>query len=78
MISFASENEFFKGKTETFPVIRFFLELTQHIPPRAASTFGATHLYASRSKGRWLVKPHVVRLAPAGLPLTRNLHILLR
>jgi len=41
VISFASENEFFKGKTETFPVMRFFPELTQpkvpargHIPPK--------------------------------------------
>jgi len=41
VISFASENEFFKAKTETFPVMRFFPELTQpkvpargHIPPK--------------------------------------------
>ena len=32
VISFTSQSEFFNGKTETFPVMRFFLELTQHIP----------------------------------------------
>jgi len=34
VISFTSDSEFFKGKTETFPVMRFFLELTQHISPK--------------------------------------------
>ena len=34
VISFTSQSEFFKGKTETFPVMRFFLELTQHIAPK--------------------------------------------
>ena len=33
-VSFTSQSEFFKGKTETFPVMRFFLELTQHIAPK--------------------------------------------
>ena len=34
MISFSSDNEFFKAKTKTFPLMQFFLELTQHIPPK--------------------------------------------
>jgi len=33
-ISFTSGNEFFQGRTASFPLMRFFLELTQHIPPK--------------------------------------------
>ena len=33
-VSFTSHSEFFKGKTETFPLMRFFLEPTQLIPPK--------------------------------------------
>ena len=64
MVSFSSENEFFKGKTETFPVMRFFLELTQHIPPKGCQYIRRYGLYASRTKGKWPDKPHVLRLAP--------------
>ena len=66
VISFTSDNEFFKGKIETFPVIRFFLELTQHIPPKGCQYIRRYGLYASRTKGKWPETPHVVRLAPAG------------
>ena len=65
-VSFTSQSEFFKGKTETFPVIRFFLELTQHIPPKGCQYIRRYGLYASRTKGTWPDKPHVVRLAPPG------------
>jgi hypothetical protein len=65
-ISFSSDNEFFKGKTETFPVMRFFLELTQHIPPKGCQYIRRYGLYASRTKVRWPDKPHVVRLATPG------------
>ncbi|MCJ7798052.1 MAG: transposase, partial [Thermoleophilia bacterium] len=34
VVSYTSDNEFFKAKSETFPLMRFFLELTQHIPPK--------------------------------------------
>ena len=34
VISYTSDNNFFKGKIESFPVMRFLLELTQHIPRR--------------------------------------------
>jgi hypothetical protein len=64
-ISFTSENEFFNGKTETFPVMQFFLELTQHIPPKGCQYIRRYGLYASRSKGKWSDKPYVMRLAPA-------------
>ena len=66
VISFSSDNEFFKGKTETFPVMRFFLELTQHIPPKGCQYIRRYGLYASRTKGQWPEKPHVLRLAPPG------------
>lgn len=35
-VSFTSQSECFKGKTETFSAMRFFLELTQHIPPKGS------------------------------------------
>jgi hypothetical protein len=36
VIPYISDNEFFQEKTETFSVMRFLLELTQHIPPRGS------------------------------------------
>jgi len=46
--------------------MRFFLELTQHIPPKGCQYIRRYGLYASRSKAKWPDKPHVMRLAPAG------------
>jgi hypothetical protein len=66
VISYTSDNEFFQGKTETFSLTRFFLEVTQHIPPRGAQYIRRYGLYASRTKGKWPDMPHVARLAPAG------------
>lgn len=66
VISYTSDNEFFQGKTETFYVTRFLLELTQHIPPRGSQYIRRYGLYASRTKGKWPDMPHVVRLAPTG------------
>ena len=66
MVYYTSNNEFFKGKIESFPVTRFLLELTQHIPPRGLQYIRRYGLYASRTKGKWPDMPHVMRLAPAG------------
>jgi len=66
VISYTSDNEFFQGKTETFSVMRFLLELTQHVPPRGSQYIRRYGLYASRTKGKWPDMPHVARLAPAG------------
>jgi hypothetical protein len=66
VISFTSDNEFFKGKAEAFPLMWFFLELTQHIPPKGCQYIRRYGLYASRTKGKWPDKPHVTRLAPPG------------
>ncbi len=46
--------------------MRFFLELTQHIPPKGCQYVRRYGLYASRTKDKWPDKPHVMRLAPAG------------
>jgi hypothetical protein len=51
VVSYTSDNEFFKGKTEAFSVTRFLLELTQHIPPRGSQYIRRYGLYASRTKG---------------------------
>jgi len=66
VVSYTSDNEFFKGKIESFPVTRFLLELTQHIPPRGLQYIRRYGLYASRTKGKWPDMPLVMRLAPAG------------
>ncbi len=66
VISYTSDNEFFKGKTETFSVVRFLLDLTQHVPLRGSQYIRRYGLYASRTKGKWADMPHVMRLAPAG------------
>ena len=47
VISYTPDNDFFKGKTETFSVTRFLLELTQHIPPRGSQYIRRYGLYAA-------------------------------
>jgi len=58
VVSYTSNNEFFKGKTETFSVVRFLLEVTQHVPPRGLQYIRRYGLYATlrrtaRTKGKW-------------------------
>jgi len=53
VVYYTSNNEFFKGKIESFPVTRFLLELTQHIPRRGSQYIRRYGLYASRTKGKW-------------------------
>ncbi len=52
MISYTSDNEFFKGKIESFSVARFLLELTQHMPPRGLQYIRRYGLYSSRTKSK--------------------------
>lgn len=59
LISYTSNNDFFKRKTETLPVMRFLLELTQRIPPRGSQYIRRYGLYASRTKGKWLGRCHM-------------------
>ncbi len=66
MISYTSNNDFFKGETRTFTVMQFIAEATQHIPPKGCQYIRRYGLYASRTKGKWPDKPHLLRLAPEG------------
>ena len=72
VISYTSDNDFFKGKAETFSVTQFLLELTQHIPPRGSQYIRRYGLYASRTKGKWPDMPHLLRLAPSGWKAERQ------
>jgi hypothetical protein len=47
-------------------LMRFLLELTQHIPPRRSQYIRRYGSYASCAKDTWPDMPHMVRLAPAG------------
>lgn len=66
MIVYTSDNEFFQGRIESFPVTYFLLELTQHIPPRGLQYIGRYGLHASSTKGKWSDMPQVLQLTPAG------------
>jgi hypothetical protein len=71
VVYYTSDNEFFKGKTEAFPVTRFLLELTQRIPPlgfQYIRRYGLSspQWWTARTKGKWPDMPHVLRLAPKG------------
>jgi hypothetical protein len=71
VVYYTFDNEFFKGKTEAFPVPRFLLELTQRIPPlgfQYIRRYGLSspQWWTARTKGKWPDMPHVMRLAPAG------------
>jgi hypothetical protein len=66
LIFYTPDNEFFNGKIKTFTASQFMAEATQHILPRGAQYIRRYGLYASRTKGKWPDKPHVVRLAPPG------------
>jgi hypothetical protein len=62
VVYYTSNNEFFKGKIESFPGARFFLALTQHIPPRGSQHIRRYGLYAglrrtARTKGKWPAMP---------------------
>jgi hypothetical protein len=56
-------NPYFKENLKLFAVTDFIAELTQHIPPKGTHYIRRYGLYASRSRGTWSRKPHLVRLA---------------
>jgi len=66
VVSYTSDNKFFKAKSEAFPLMRFFLELTQHLPLKGCQYIRRYGLYTSGTKGKWQHQPCVMRLAPAG------------
>jgi hypothetical protein len=49
-----------------FPAIEFLVQLLQHLPEPRAHLVRRYGLYSSRSRGTWMRKPHLVRLAPQG------------
>jgi hypothetical protein len=55
VISYTSDNEFFKGKTESLPVSRVLLELTQHITTCGSQFIRRYGLYAPQR--RWYCIP---------------------
>jgi hypothetical protein len=71
-----SDKEFFKGKSVSFPVSPFLLELTQYIECRGSQVYTATWALRTAAAGRRNQgqvagnargRPaHVMRLAPAG------------
>jgi len=61
-----SYNEYFKESLKLFEATDFIALLTQHLPSKSAQYIRRYGLYSSRSRGKWIEKPHVVRLAPDG------------
>ena len=69
VISFTSGNEFFQGRTASFPLMRFFLELTQHIPPKGCQFIRRYGLYESRSTwAKLIAQVYGVDPHPGGHP----------
>ena len=61
-----SYNEYFKENLKLFDAPDFIALLTMHIPPKGVQYIRRYGLYSSRSRGKWIEKPYVVRLAPDG------------
>ena len=56
-------NPYFKEDLKLVAVTDFIAELTAHIPPKGTHYIRRYGLYASRARGTWSSKPHLVRLA---------------
>jgi hypothetical protein len=61
-----SYNNYFKENLKLFDALEFIALLTQHLPPKGVQYIRRYGLYSSRSRGKWIEKPYVVRLAPDG------------
>ena len=59
-------NQYFGENVHMFEGCDFLAELTQHIPPKGTQYIRRYGLYASRTRGKWLEHPEVVRHAPEG------------
>ena len=57
-------NEYFKENLKLFDAPDFIVLLTVHIPQKGVHLIRRYGLYSSRSRGKWIDKPYVVRLAP--------------
>ena len=59
-------NQYFGENVHMFEGCDFLAELTQHIPPKGTQYIRRYGLYASRTRGKWLEHPEVVRHALEG------------
>jgi hypothetical protein len=66
VIYYSNYNDYFKRNMQVFTIHDFIAAVTQHIPSRALQYIRRYGLYSSRSRGKWVDKPHVIRLAPDG------------
>ena len=49
-----------------FDGLDFLAELTQHIPPKGVQYIRRFGLYASRTRGKWMEHPEIIRHASSG------------
>jgi len=59
-------NPYFRTNQKFFRATDFIAEILQHLPDPRLRLIRRYGLYSSRSRGTWLRKPHLVRLAPEG------------
>jgi hypothetical protein len=59
-------NPYFRTNQKLFRATDFIAELLQHLPDPRLRLIRRYGLYSSRSRGTWLRKSHLVRLAPEG------------
>jgi hypothetical protein len=65
---------YFKTNVKLFPLIEFLVQLLQHLPEPRAHLVRHYGLYSSRSRGMWMRKPYLVRLAPGGWKQQHSQH----
>jgi hypothetical protein len=59
-------NPYFKTDSRLFPDVEFLVQLLQHLPDARTRLIRRYGLYSSRSRGTWMRKPWLTRLAPEG------------
>lgn len=66
VLYYTAYNPYFRTNTKLFRATDFMAEVLQHLPDCRTRLIRRYGLYSSRSRGTWLCKPHLVRLAPEG------------
>jgi len=66
IIYYSDYNDYFKRNMQVFTMQDFIASVTQHLPSKGVQYIRRYGLYSSRSRGKWVDKPYVVRLAPTG------------
>ena len=66
VLYYTAYNPYFRTNAKLFSATDFIAELLQHLPGCRAGLIRRYGLYSSRSRGIWLRKPHLVRLATEG------------